>query len=233
MDSITDEMIYYPVGGYGNELTVIHAVEAAPEVAIVKNYHAAQPIFYNIYGEESWVVPVLSPNHILEKVAIAYAKDLRHVAVANTKEEALAKYRELLSQLRFEKQVPSQESSVQSLEGRIAKLNSVVRDGSTVFYLMIDLVNDKVFSAPVSLGPKLALSSVGDRVKIVFLNTTEGVVPIQSFNNLGINLGKSRIQAEFEKEAATRAASTEQKQAQEELGKLEKRLQELQKKLGK
>ena len=222
-DSITGEMTFYRDPGYGNEQAAINAVESASEVSIQKNYHAAQAIFYNIYGTRVWIVPVLSNVHIIEKVAIVYAKDTRHVAVGDSKEDALERYKDLLTELKAGGGVPTQSSSLTTWQGKVTRIQAVALDGKAHFYLMIDTVPNKILLITPAVSSEVLVTEKGDKVNVTCYDTLEDEVPVKTFDNLAIDLAKSVPQQKYE------VAKVQEKQRTRE--EILQQKQELQKKM--
>lgn len=218
-DSINGKMTFYPINSVGNEKAVIGAVEAAPEVSIQKSYHAAQPIIYNIYGEDSWVVPVLSTNHITEKVAIVYAKDTRHVAIGDTKAEAINAYKQLLVDIRTAGTVPSESEVNKQISGKVSRIVLVDINGSLVGYIILNELPSKQFQVPKSASEELINTRDGDQVSMSYIDTTEGTVPVRKFDNLNLSFAKSDEQQVYdEKQAAVTAKTVDElKKEQQDL----------------
>jgi hypothetical protein len=203
-DSINGKMIFYPVTGVGNEQAVINAVEAAPEVAIQKNYHAAQPILYRIYDTDTWVVPVLSPSHIVEKVAVVYGPDLRHVSIGRTKEEALDGYKDLLAEVKQTGFVPTELKTVEELTGKVTRISWDLVEGKSRYYILVDSHPNQIFEITKAVSSVVAITKVGDRVALTYFDNGEDTVAVKNFNNLEIKLTKSQPQKEHEAAVKTR-----------------------------
>lgn len=210
-DSVNGKMTFYPINSVGNEKAVIGAVEAAPDVSIQKSYHAAQPIIYNIYGEDSWVVPVLSTNHITEKVAIVYAKDTRHVAIGNTKAEALNAYKNLLVSIRAGGVVPSESEINKQISGKVSRIVLIDTNGNLAGYIILDELPSRQFQVPRSVSEEIVNSRDGDLVTMSYVDTTEGTVPVRKFDNLSLSFAKSDEQQVYDdKQAATTAKTIDE-----------------------
>ncbi|KKR17949.1 MAG: hypothetical protein UU65_C0004G0003 [candidate division CPR2 bacterium GW2011_GWC1_41_48] len=224
INSRNGKMTYYPAktGSLGNESAVIKSVDSDKVVSIQKTYRASQPIFYNIYGVESWVVPVLSKNNIVEMVAIVYANDTRQVAVGETKQEALENYKDLLSEIKATGIVPTDAKDTKKIAGKIIRITDATINGSTRFYLLIDSDQTKLFEVS-SRNTEILGSQVGDRVQITYDDTSEDRVAVKSFDDLELNLTKSQPQREYEQQV--------QQQKTKSMDELKKQQEELQKQI--
>lgn len=173
-DSRTGVVREYVLSG-SNESSVDSIVNKA--VANYPGYGATQPILYNIYGELSWVVPVVSGG-IFQRVALVRAKD-GTVALGKNKHEALAEYRKLLT-TSGNKDVPTTQMNLQMISGEINRYASAVTGGDTTFYLTIG-DSPHIFTGSVATSNLLPIAHVGDHAVIKYGETKERVVPMTSF----------------------------------------------------
>lgn len=224
VDSVTGEMIEYPVSGNGNEKAALQAVVGDPEVSRQPNYHASQGILYCIYGVETWVVPVLSPAHIIEKVGIVYGRgSVQHVAVGDSLEEALDRYRALLAELKVGGVVPTNVRLTRKITGRVVRITA---EESGSRYILLDGLSTKLLGVSRGVSAELLVTQPGDPVAITYEDTNEEIASVKSFDNLALDLRKSPEQKGLEER---RAAETAQSRA--ELEAKQRALQEEQRKL--
>ena len=181
MDGRTGEIVYYKDAvGIFNEAAAVASVNAA--VADFVGWRGAQPLLYNLYGAESYVVPVLSETNILKAVGIVNARTGRTV-VEPTMLQAVMAYKQYLGQ-GIGGIVPTGIAALQTLEGEVTRIGSATADGQTVFYLRI-AGSERIFTATAALSAEIAVTAVGDRVSLSYLDTNEAVVPLAAFDNLG------------------------------------------------
>lgn len=202
-DAITGKMTHYKAEAIlGNEVAAIKSANAAPEVSRQKGYYAAQPLLYRIYGNFTWVVPILSENHTVQKVALVYAPDTRMVAVGDSKAEALELYQVLLVKIKAPGVVPTQDKKTETAEGRVLRCNLVGQGGSTQLILMIDSHPDRMFTVPSVDSLDIYLTKVGDSVKLTYNDTGEGMLSVRSFENQAFKLRRSKPQARYDETKA-------------------------------
>lgn len=182
MDGRSGVIYYYRNAvGYYNEGAAVSSVNAA--VSNYAGWHGAQPLLYNLYGSESYIVPVLSENNKLQAIGVVNAKTGQTV-VKPTKTEALLVYKQYLGS-GLGNAVPTQTGTVTSLEGKVTRVGAAVVGGNTLFYLYLD-GSEQVFTANASVSPEVALTQPGDRVSLGYLDTAETTVPLVSFDNLSL-----------------------------------------------
>ena len=180
MDGRTGEITYYRYAvGFFNEAAAVSSVNAA--VADFVGWHGAQPLLYNLYGAEAYVVPVLSDTNILKAVGIVNARTGRTI-VEPTLLQAVLAYKQYLGQ-GIGGVVPTDVALLQSLEGEVLRVGAATTEGTTLFYFRLEGSN-RIFTATATLSPHVALTQPGDRVAIAYLDTAEEVVPLATFRNL-------------------------------------------------
>ncbi len=182
MDARTGVISYYEnAAGFYNEAAAVSSVDAA--VSNFGGWHGAQPLLYNLYGAESYVVPVLSENNKLQSIGIVNAKTGQTI-VKPTKAEALLAYKQYLGNGVIDAK-PTQAAVSRSLSGKVTRFGSATMAGNTLFYLSVE-GSDLIFTATAVVSPEVALSKAGDRVSLTYLDTTETTVPLSEFENLEI-----------------------------------------------
>ena len=180
MDGRTGEITYYRYAvGFFNESAAVSSVNAA--VADFVGWHGAQPLLYNLYGAESYVVPVLSDTNILKAVGIVNARTGRTI-VEPTLLKAVLAYKQYLGQ-GIGAVVPTDIALLQSFMGEVLRVGAATTEGTTLFYFHLAGQN-RIFTATATLSPQVALTRPGDRVEISYLDTAEEVVPLATFRNL-------------------------------------------------
>jgi hypothetical protein len=174
VNSRTGKARLYRLSGY-NESAVMAAVNAA--VANFRGHHATPPIPYNLFGEMAWVSPVVSADHIFQKVAIVRNADSR-VALGATREEALRELKKLLA-ASGNGDVPQKGPQLTVLTLTLERVGADVQSGNTVYYLYSKEHPRKAFTGSTLVSHCFPWLRPGDRVRVSFVETPESVVPIQ------------------------------------------------------
>ncbi|MFC1656494.1 hypothetical protein ACFL14_00800 [Patescibacteria group bacterium] len=196
MNSRTGESYYYRETG-ANEDAVRGIVNS--EVSNYATWRATQPIPYNIYGELTWVVPVVSVegvNIIFKKLAIVHART-NQVVLGNNRIDAFNQYRQVLTG-GGNRLAPSSEVSLMEIITTLSRVGVDSRDGYTTYYFYCEEYPDKIFTASSTVSPLIPLAREGDQVNLGFFETDESVVTVDRFAIQGIELRISEIQGALE-----------------------------------
>jgi len=179
MDSRTGSVRYYRSSG-ADEAGILQAVNAA--FVNYPGYRGTEPIPYNIYGERTWVVPVVSEDGITQMITLVRGSNSQ-IAKGADIHSALVDYRGKL-QDSGTKVEPSPTGDLQTANGTIDRLSPLVAGGETVFYLTLRENTDTIFSSTVSVSPELTIARPGEEVTIEFEETHDPIVLMKHFNLL-------------------------------------------------
>ncbi len=189
MNTRTGHTRIYRLSG-SDESGVMEAVNTA--VSNFSGWYATQPILYNIYGELTWVVPVISESGIFQRLALVRASNTS-VSLGESKHAALTRYRQDLVKS-GNAENPTSQSDLAHKRGVIDRYACPVLDGNTICHLTLrNDVLSRIFTGTSKISPELVVARPGDEVDIGFLETDEPTVPIESFNLLNFT---ARISAQ-------------------------------------
>ncbi len=149
---------------------------------------------YQICGQPTWVA-IYSSASIFQDVGILDANYLNgsNVQFETTLSRALDDYKLWLSQ----QSIPNDCASTagggtqQTVTGKVSRISLVQQNGNTIYYLLISGQNF-IFTANLSLSPKLPLVQRGDTVTGTYLKTTGQTgqtIDLKTFDDLSITLG--------------------------------------------
>ncbi len=193
MNSRTGEARKYRMTG-PNEEAVLEAVQNS--VSNYEGYRGTQPIPYNIYGEFTWVVPVVSAKNILQRVALVRASNAT-VKLGMDLRESLREYRVLLSSAGFST-APTSSADYMSYEGlQLSRLRREVTTTTTLYYLYFDEVPGIIFTATSNVSPEITISQPGDTINIGYIETREPFLQLDVFDNLEFTIRTSAEQAKL------------------------------------
>ncbi len=183
---------FYPLSGIGIASNVQNTIQSTR--ANIRNYTVDSIQLYEIYGQPTWVAIFVQPSNsgdIFQAVGIVDARDLNggNVQFENTLSAALQDYQQWLTQQGNAGGTTSG-GTTQTVTGKVLRIAPVQEGTNTVYYIQI--VGQKViFTANLTLSPKLPLVQAGDNVTVTFLSSTGSVINVQSFNDNTINLGSN------------------------------------------
>jgi hypothetical protein len=179
MDSRTGEMTYYTAsGGEFNSIGAENAVIANPLVRQGRLL-PTQPILYNLFGQNTWVVPVIADNGKFQTLALVQATNGR-VVVGNASApsaaaDAFSTYRDLLG---------GRIAGSGSAEGVTGVVDRVAQGGSSIYFTVRG--NERVFVLRDAANPAALLMHGGDRVKFVIQGEDANSTSIRDFQNLSL-----------------------------------------------
>ncbi|MBL4934364.1 hypothetical protein JK636_01180 [Clostridium sp. YIM B02515] len=189
MDMRTGDMIYYKTAGYVNGKGAMNAVDKTLG-ANKSNWAPVQPLFYNIFGTEAWVVPVVNKTDgALVKVAIVAAQN-SYVVLEDNKTNAIESFKNAIAYGKIsasnDKNANSIKADEKTISGKISRINPVTEDGNTVFYVKLS-EGPTVYMVTKSAGIDIVLSKEGDNVEIKYLDIKDNnVISTTGFKNNSI-----------------------------------------------
>ncbi|GHO92050.1 hypothetical protein KSF_020980 [Reticulibacter mediterranei] len=196
-----NEADFYPLAGIGIGDNVVSTFKSTR--SNIRNYDVSSVQLYQIYNTPTWVAIYVqstgSPSDsgsrtsetvsgIFQAVGLVDARNLNgsNVQFDTSLTQALQDYQQWLTQQGTGGGVTS--GGQQTVTGKVLRISSVQQGGSTVYYLQIE-GQKNIFTANLSLSPKLPLVQSGDTVTGTFQTSSNSVVNFQSFDDTSINLG--------------------------------------------
>jgi hypothetical protein len=193
VDSRTLETVRYKVSG-PNEEAIIASVNNA--VSNFRGYRASDPMPYNIFGEFTWVVPVLSVDNLLQRVAFVRASSALLVLGTDVA-DGVRQYRTLLASSGFSV-APTSQSDIKTRKFFVKRIGVEMLQGKTIYYIYSeDEIRSLLFVVANDLSPELPITKERDMVEITFMDTGEPTVPAISFDNKNLSLISSQKQNEI------------------------------------
>lgn len=189
MDMRNGNMIYYKTPGYINGKGAMNVVSKALG-ANSMNWTPAQPIFYNLFGTEAWVVPVINKTDgAFIKLGIVAAQS-SYVVLEDSKDAAIESFKNAIAYGLINSSTGANANSIKaeekSITGKVLRINPVTENGNTVFYLRLEGVST-IFMVNKSTGVDITLTRDGDNVEIRYLDIKgNNVVSTTYFKNNSI-----------------------------------------------
>lgn len=188
-DTHKNEAQFYPLSGIGIASNVQNTIQSTR--ANIRSYAVDSIQLYQIYGEPTWVaifVQQSDSGDIFQAVGIVDARNLNgsNVQFETTLPAALQDYQQWLTQQGNGSNTPSG-GTTQTVTGKVLRIATVQAGTNTIYYIQI--AGQKViFTANLSLSPKLPLVQSGDTVTVTYLGSNSSVINLQSFDDTSINL---------------------------------------------
>ncbi len=158
--------------------------------ANIRNYSVSSVQLYQIYGAPTWVAiysQSTESGDIFQAVGLVNARFLNgsNVQFEQDLGSGLRDYQQWLTQ---QGTGGSATNKPVSLTGTIARISQVVQGSNVVYYLQVK-GQSVIFTANISLSPKLPLVHVGDTVTVKYTDSGASVVNLSGFDDSTIHLG--------------------------------------------
>ena len=188
--SRTGETVFYKAKGSTDE-AVTAAVNKDDKVQF-KQLHGADAQLYNINGTMASVVPLLNENHLFQGVAIVNIENIQIVGVGTDQFEALREYQKALP-LSGHQIAPEFKRDIKEIKGIVDRRADVVQGGEVVIYLHIQGVPHLFIGSP-KLSVELPMTHEGDTILLSYYASGEQVEPMNSFDNLSLQLESTQAE---------------------------------------
>ncbi|WP_069803968.1 hypothetical protein [Thermogemmatispora onikobensis] len=188
-DTHTNRGTFYPLTGIGIGSNVENTIQSTR--ANLRSYDVDSVQLYQLYGEPTWVaifVQHVSSGSIFQAVGIVDARNLNgsNVQYDTTLSGALQAYQQWLTQQASAANRPTS-GTVKSVVGKVVRIASVQEGSNTIFYLQL-AGQPYIFTANLSLSPKLPLVQPGDVVKGDYYDSGGQVMVFKTFDDVSIQL---------------------------------------------
>ncbi|GHO52550.1 hypothetical protein [Ktedonobacter robiniae] len=209
-DTHKNQATFYPLQGVGIGDNVIKTFQSTR--SNIRNYSVASVQLYQIYDRPTWVaiyvqdtgpstsdtsnsgsssVGSQTTGAIFQAVGIVDARNLNgsNVQFDTSLSQALQDYQQWLTQSGGGGNVPAT-GQTQAVTGKVLRASAVQQGSNTVYYIQLE-GQPYIFTANLSLSPKLPLVQPGDTITGTFEKTDNQVVNFKTFDDTSINLGQS------------------------------------------
>jgi hypothetical protein len=185
-----NEADFYPLQGLGIGDNVQKTF--ASTRANIRNYSVDSVQLYQIYNTPTWVaiyVQSTDSGDIFEAVGLVDARNLSgsNVQFETSLPQAMQDYQQWLTQTGSSSNGSTAGTQL-TMTGKVLRISSVQQGGSTVYYIQV-AGQGVIFTANISLSPKLPLVQPGDTITGTYTSGSGTVVNLQSFDDQSIQLG--------------------------------------------
>lgn len=174
--------------------TTMYKTAGATETAAMKSaegkvqqfkYTATFPYLINIQNEPTYFMTLLDANGILKQYAMVNVKNYGIVAVGDSLKSTLDSYIKEINSTGMTIQ-GSDKNSIE-LTGKIQRIGLVVNNGESTYEMKLDS-SDKIFSVATQTSKDVALTNIGDEVRINYINIGDNrYMLVNGFTNLTLN----------------------------------------------
>ncbi len=155
------------------------AINVAEKTFRAEKYEAGTPILYTIYGQFTWVVPLMDSNNVLRQIVLVNAKDEKVYSYSNEKSKLFNDYKYAIATLlKDDNTVPTDLADMKEIEGKISYVYKSEMEGSTVVRFMVDQ-DKRIFQVSSNDFPYSIFLDKGMDVSLNYMDTEEVVVSVQ------------------------------------------------------
>ena len=154
--------------------TTMYKTAGATESAAMKSaegkvqqfgYTATFPYLINIQNEPTYFMTLKDSNGLVKQYAMVNVKNFNIVGVGDNLTTTLNKYLDGLTNTNISLEGSNSEETI---EGEIERIGLVVKDGVSIYDVKIN-GHDGIFSISTEMSREVAMSNVGDKVKIKYI----------------------------------------------------------------
>ena len=191
-DTHKNQAYFYPLSGLGIGSNVSNTIQSTR--ANIRNYTVDSVQLYEIYNTPTWVAifaQTTNSGDIYQAVGLVDAHNLNggNVQFEPTLTQGLVDYQQWLTQQGAGGGGTTPTGgTTQTVTGKVLRISSVQQGSNTIYYIQIK-GQSIIFTANLTLSPKLPLVQAGDTVTGTYLKTGGTVQDFQSFDDLSITLG--------------------------------------------
>ncbi|CAM3834053.1 hypothetical protein [Alkalicoccus chagannorensis] len=178
-DARTGELRYFrDASGMLNGRT---AMDLAERTFRRDDYVAGTPSLYSIYGQYTWVVPLMDRNSVLREIMLVNASDENVYGYGDTKQEAFNAYQLELSSEVDGDVVPGEFTDLVEETVTVERVYHWDREESVTVRLWLE-GEERIFTLGSSSHPEAVFIEPGDDISISYVDNNESVQPIEELD---------------------------------------------------
>ena len=185
VDTRTKEAKLYKQPG----ATELAAMTSAEGKVQEKGYIATTPVMYNIANTPTYVISLKDKAGLIKMIAFVSVEDYSLLGLGETKKEAINNYRDALRSNGNNISLGNSKDE-ESITGKVTRINQEVLGDITYYYLTLDSLANKIFTATSSISAELPLTLVNDTITISYEDFGDTTIDILSFDNNELNITK-------------------------------------------
>lgn len=148
-------------------------------------YKASSPILVNVDASPTYFMTLRDKEGLIKQYAFVNVEDYTTVGNGESKEEALNNYRKNMRNTP-NVNVEVLNENIKKIEGTIKRIASENINNNLVYKFILNEIDNKVFEVNSKKSEYLALTMVGDKVKIEYIDNDKGIIPVEKYENLSI-----------------------------------------------
>ncbi len=175
------------VMSYMSGATEEAAMKSAEGLVSDFGYTSTKPLPVNVNGIPTYVVALKDGEGLIKSYAMVNIQNYSIATKGNSLVECSRSYMQVVAKSGSSYVVGSDEAYSYTYEGTVIRISSVVEEGSTYYYIVVEGEPEKIFTASYLISDELAVTRDGDKVKIEYIDDKNGTVDITSFDNIAFS----------------------------------------------
>lgn len=160
------------------------AMKSAEGLVSDFGYTSTEPLPLNVNGIPTYVMALKDDEGLIKSYAMVNVKNYSIAAKGSSLAETSRAYMQAVTRSGSNQIVSSDEAYGYTCEGIVKRISSVVEEGSTCYYIVLEGEESKIFTASYLISDELSITRDGDTVKISYIDDKNGTVDIISFDNI-------------------------------------------------
>ncbi len=178
VDMVSKESIVYQMAG----ATENAAMSSAQGKVQHLNYSATFPLILNLDGQPTYFMALKDQAGLIKQYAFVSVTNYSIVGTGETIELTLRDYLENLKSGGISTVTESEET--EKITGTVLRIAPEIVGGDTVFKMILNEYQNRIFVVPGMLSDELALTREGDRVKLEYPKSESLIFQAEAFDNL-------------------------------------------------
>lgn len=179
---------------YMSGATESAAMKSAEGLVSDFGYKSTEPLPLNVNGIPTYVMALKDEEGLIKNYAMVNIENYSIAAKGSRLQDTSRAYIQTVSKNSSTYVVGSDEAYGYTYEGVVERISSVVEDGSTYYYMILEGQTDKIFMASYVVSDELSITRDGDTVKVYYIDDSNGTVDIVSFENVAFSVQVSEDQ---------------------------------------
>ena len=164
------------------------AMKSAEGLVSNYGYTSTEPLPLNVSGIPTYVMALKDAEGLIKNYAMVNIDNYSIAAKGATLLETSKNYLQAVTRNSTTYVVGSDEAYGYDVEGTIKRIANEVQEGSTQYFIVLEEEPEKIFTASYSVSEELAITQVGDKVKIYYLDSSNGTIDVMAFDNVAFEV---------------------------------------------
>ncbi len=178
VDMVSKDSIVYQMAGATENASMSSAQGKVQHL----NYSATFPLILNLDGQPTYFMALKDQAGLIKQYAFVSVINYSVVGTGETIELAMRDYRQNLKSGGISTVDESEET--EKITGTVLRIAPEIVEGDTVYKMILNEYQDRIFIVPGMLSDELALTREGDRVELEYPKSENLIFQAEAFDNL-------------------------------------------------